>query len=111
VAARRRLEVPAQARSADNGARRQLVDTGEATGDEGVAGILARRDRRQHEALGHLHRHVLQRVNREIGVSVLHGDLELLDEQALAADRRQRPIEDLVTARAHAKDIDRHLWI
>ena len=48
---------------------------------------------------------------REIGTALLHGDFELLDEQPLATNRRQRAVEDLITARGHAENLDDTLWV
>ena len=59
---------------------------------ERVARIFARGDRREREAIGHVHRHILERMDREIGAAVRHRHFELLDEEALAADVRERPI-------------------
>ena len=48
---------------------------------------------------------------RQIGPPFGHRHFQLLDEQALAADRGQRPIENLITARGHAEDGDLRLRI
>ena len=77
-----------------------------AVGHERVARILARGDRRQREALRHVHRHVLERMHGEIGAALGHRDLELLDEQPLAADVGERPVEHPVALRRHAEQLD-----
>src|SRR6185369_10332884 len=46
--------------------------------------------------------------HRELGAAFLERRLELLDEQALAADLGQRAIEDLVAAGRHAQQLDLH---
>ena len=43
-------------------------------------------------------------MHREVGAPLFHGDLELLDEQALAADLGERPVEDLVALGGHAEN-------
>jgi hypothetical protein len=50
-------------------------------------------------------------MHGEVGAPFLHGDFEFLDEQPLAADLRQRPVEDLVAARRHAEYLDRTLRV
>jgi mono/diheme cytochrome c family protein len=45
-------------------------------------------------------------MHGEVGRAVEQGRLELLDEQALAADLGQRTVEDLVAARGHAQQLD-----
>ena len=59
----------------------------------------------------HFHRHVLQRMHGEVGAAVIHRHFELLDEQALAADRRQRLVEDAVALGRQAEQVDRHARI
>ena len=39
------------------------------------------------------------------------GRFQLLDEEPLAADLGQRPVEDLVAARRHAEQLDGAAWI
>ncbi|OIQ71739.1 hypothetical protein GALL_466420 [mine drainage metagenome] len=100
------LHFTAQARGADHGSGRQLAPVRRARRHPGVARVLALHDQRQGEALGQVHRHVLQRVHREVGAAVLERLLEFLDEQPLAADFRQRAVENLVAARGHALEHD-----
>ena len=73
-----------------------------AVGDEGVARILARGDRREREARRQVGRHVLHRMHREVGAAVGHRVLQLLDEQALAADLVEAAVD---AARRRACDI------
>ena len=63
-------------------------------------------DRRDAEAVRHLGRHVLHRVNGDVGCALLHRHLEFLDEQALAADLLQAAIEDLVAAGRQRHEFD-----
>jgi hypothetical protein len=74
---------------------------------ERIVRILAREDRRERETFRHVHRHVLQRMDRKVGALFLERLLELLDEQSLAADRRQAPVENPVALRRHAEQLDR----
>src|ERR1700687_1807297 len=69
----------------------------------GVARVVALHDRRQHEAGRHVHRHILERMHREIGAAIGHRLLELLDEKTLAADIGQRLIDDAVALRGDAQ--------
>lgn len=86
--ARAQHRLAAQARRADDGARRQRVERRVIVRHERVARILAAHHRREREAFGQRHRHVLQRMHGEIRAAVGKRALELLDEQALAADLR-----------------------
>ena len=83
-----------------------VVDVVEAVADERVGGVGARQDRRQREARLQLHRHVLERMHRAIGFAAQHRHFEFLEEQALAADRRERAVEHFVAARAHRHQHD-----
>src|SRR5579864_8367898 len=57
------LRFTPQARRADDGAGRQRRQRVEAVGYECIARVLARRYRREDEAVRYVHRHVLQRMN------------------------------------------------
>jgi hypothetical protein len=50
------------------------------------------------ETLRHIGWHILHGVDRNIGFSTLHCDLQLLDEQALAANFLQAAVQNLVTS-------------
>ena len=52
-------------------------------------------------------RHVLHRVDGEVERALEQSGLDLLGEQALAADLGQRPVLDPVALRAHDHDLDR----
>ena len=105
MASRRRLEVPTTAPSGRS-AKRRIVRR-----DEGIARILAFEHRAEREAVGQLHRHVLERMHGEVRAADRERGLELLDEQPLAADLRKRAIEDLVAARRHSENFDVARWI
>ena len=94
---RRRLEVPTRAprgRASSRGRRRRHQD---------VSRILARRERREHEAPRALGGQVLQAVDGQVHAPVQERLLDLLHEEALAADlgqmRRGEPV---------ARGADRH---
>ena len=94
----------AQAGGADDGAGRQIIQRCIVVGNESIAGIFAGRDGGQHEAFRHHHRHVLHRMHGEVGLALLHRHFEFLDEQALAADFGERPVENLVALGGHAEN-------
>ncbi|EWS54435.1 hypothetical protein X551_02751 [Methylibium sp. T29] len=103
------LAQPPQARGADHRAGRQRGQVGVAWGDPGVTRVLALQHRGEHETDGQVHRHILQRMHREVGVTGLQRGLELLDEQALATDLAERAVQDLVAARRHPQQLDRRI--
>ena len=105
------LRFAAQARRADHGVLRQVGERRVAIGHERIARVLARGDRGERESRRHLHRHVLQRMHGEVGAALVHRDLEFLDEQALAADRRERLVEDAVALRGQSQQVDDHAGI
>ncbi|MCY1352315.1 hypothetical protein D9M69_386050 [compost metagenome] len=100
------LRLAAQAGGADHAAGRQRVEAGEIIRDEGVARVLALADAVQAEALGEVHRHVLHRVHGDVRLVLQQRGLQFLDEQALAADLRQRRVEQLVAAADHRHQAD-----
>jgi hypothetical protein len=96
----------AQAAGAHDRAGRQLVEAGVLVGDEGVARVFALEHGGQRKAFRQLHRHVLERMDRQVGAPLEHGRFELLDEQALAADLGQGAVEDLVATGCHSENFD-----
>ena len=105
---RAQLHDAPQARGADARAVRQFVERRVARRHEGIARVFALEHRGELEAFGQLHRHVFQRMHGELRAPFFERGLELLDEQALAADLRQRAVEDLVAARRHAEQFGAH---
>ena len=97
---RRGLDVPTRA------PLRQVGETLMAQRQERVVRIGARQHRRDAEARRQLARHVLHRVHGDVGAAFLHRDLEFLDEQALAADLRERAVLHAVALRAHRHELD-----
>jgi len=67
--------------------------------------VLARREGDDRQPLRRLGGHVLGRVHREVDPPVDDRRLELLREETLVADLRQRRVEDLVTL--GVDDLDR----
>ena len=98
-------ELAAKAGSAHAGAGGHVVKARVLRGDEGVARILAFAHGDEVEALGKLHRNVLEGVHGEIGLARLHGDFKLLHEESLAAHLGERAVEDLVASRRHAEEL------
>ena len=75
---------------------------------EGIARVFALQHLSKLEAFGQVDRHILERMHRELRAPFFERGLELLDEQAFAADLRERSVEDLVTARGHAQQRHGH---
>ena len=50
-------------------------------------------------------------MHGDVGVPIEHRYFELLQEQPLAADRRQRAIENLIAARAQRHEFDGHACV
>ena len=80
-------------------------------GDECIARIFALADAGQHEPVGQVHRHILERMHGDIGAAIFQCSFQFFDEQALAADLGQSDIEDLVALRGHAQYADGSFWV
>ncbi len=74
--------------------------------DEGIARILARQERGDHQALRQLCRHVLHRMHRQIDLAGSERLLDLLGEHALAAEFGQRPVADAVPGGCDGDNLD-----
>src|SRR5690606_36630743 len=96
----------AQVRRADAVAGRQRRQRDAAAADQRVARILALGGGRHGQAGGQLGRHVLHAVHREVGLAVEQRLLDLLDEQALAADLGQRAVDDAVAGGLDDEELD-----
>ena len=105
------LRAAAQARRANGSARGQRRERRVAVAHEGVARVGALRDGRDGESLGNLRRHILQAVHGEVDLAREHRLLELLGEEPLAADLRERRVEDLVALRRHETFLDGELGV
>lgn len=68
------------------------------------AGLRARRCSTG-PAFGKVHGHVLHRMHGDVGFIVQQGGFQFLDEQALAANLRQRGVEQLVTTADHGHQV------
>ena len=97
---------PAQAGRSDPRTSGQARETEKMVGYEGVARVFALADRREREAFGQVHRHILERMDGKVGATLRHRDFELLDEQTLAADVGERPVENPIPLRGHAEKLD-----
>ncbi|OIQ74534.1 hypothetical protein GALL_438120 [mine drainage metagenome] len=98
------LRLPPQAGRAHHRARGHVGQAGMAAAHPGVARILAFHHGSERKPRRQIHRHILQRMHRQIGEALLHCHFEFLDEQPLAADLRQRPVENLVALGGHAEN-------
>ena len=95
-----------QARGAEPRAARQIAELARTARDQGVAGIGARQHRREHHPGGQIAGHVLHRMHGEMGAAILERGFQLLDEQSLAADRREAPVQDLIALGGHRQELD-----
>src|SRR6185437_16713605 len=75
--------------------------------DEGIVRILAPAEGRERELRRDHHRHVLERMHRDVGAAFVERDLELLHEEPLAADLSERPVEDAIAPGRHAHRLHR----
>ena len=79
--------------------------------DESIAGVGPLEHTGELERVRQFHRHVLERMHRQLGATVEQREFEFLGEQAFAADVGERPILDLVATSGHADERDRTLRI
>ena len=101
------LRLAAQRRGADDAALRQLGKRSAPARDQRVARILARQRRGEDDRLRQPRRQVLDRMHRQIDPPVQQRLVDLLGEQALAADLGQRPVEDPVAGGLDDDHLDR----
>jgi len=100
------LALAAQAGGADAGAGRKVGQGSVTGGNEGVAGIFPLQDGGEMQAFGQFRRHVFDGVDREVRRSLENALLQLLHEEALAADLGQRRIQQFVAAGDHFHEFD-----
>ena len=105
-AARQQLGLTAQTGSADHATGRQRIEIGVGVGYKGITRVFPFADAEQTEAGGEIHRHILHRMHSDVGFVLQQGGFQFLDEQTLAADLRQRCIEQLVTTTDHRHQAD-----
>ncbi len=101
------LGLAAQAGAADHGARRQGGQLVVTVGDQRVARVFAAQESRQAQARRQPGRHVLHRMHGDVGTPFQHRRFQFLDEQALAADRGEAAVEQLVAGGGHRHQFDR----
>jgi hypothetical protein len=101
------LCLPARTRRAEARGVRQLPEAAVPQRHERIERIRARQRSGDFEPRRQLARHVLHRMHGEIGAAFLERDFEFLDEEALAADLRERAILDAITLRDHRHELDR----
>jgi hypothetical protein len=100
------LGMTAQRRGADDGAVWQRIEFGVVIADKGIGGVLAFEDRGKRETGLQFDRHVLERMHGDIRFATLKCQLQFLEKQTLAADRRQRAVEHFVAARGQRHQFD-----
>src|SRR5204863_313788 len=105
-AAREELALAAHARGADPRLLRKGIDGDRLAGAERIPRDLTRRDSDELEPGCELGGDVLHAVDREVGGALEERLLDLLDEQALAADLRERDVEDLVARGGDDVEVD-----
>ena len=84
------LRLAAQACGADAAARGQLRERAPGAADQGVASVRAGADGAEDESVGQLRRHVLHGVHGDVCIACEQALLQLLEEQALAAEVGER---------------------
>ncbi|MNH09404.1 hypothetical protein D3C79_688580 [compost metagenome] len=100
-ATRQQLGLATQAGGADDAAGGQRLKAVETVGNESITRVFTLADAVQAQAFGEVHGHVLHRMHGDVGFVVQQGGFQFLDEQALAADLRQRRVEQLVATADH----------
>jgi hypothetical protein len=75
--------------------------------DQRVARVFALQHAGQREAFGQVHRHVLQRMDGDVGAPFFERQFEFFHEEALAAHLAERAVQDLVAGGRHAQQADR----
>ncbi len=101
------LGLAAQRGGAHDRARRQRGQAVAAVREQGVARVLARQDGGDLQALGQPGRHVLHGVHRDVDAPLEQRLLDLLGEQALAADLGERAVLHRVAGGLDDDDLDR----
>ena len=90
------LRPTAKTRRTDPRAFRQFLKRRKAVRHQGIPRIKPLRDCRYNETVRHLRRHILQAVHGEIYAAGQHFFFQFLREKPLAADLRQRHVENPV---------------
>ena len=95
-----------QARASEQGALRQVRELLATRRHQRIGMVCPFQHGGDTETRRHVGGHVLHGVHRDVGLAALHRDFEFLDEQALATDFLQAPIENLVATRRHRHEFD-----
>eukprot|EP00958_Prasinococcus_capsulatus_P015766 scaffold1690_cov366-Prasinococcus_capsulatus_cf.AAC.2 len=103
------LGLAAQGGAADDGRLGELAEGAVLEAHEGVAHVLARQVAVEHGALGQVRGHVLHGVHGDVDAAVQEGLVDLLGEEALAANVRQGLAEHLVAGGLDHHDLQRAL--
>ena len=104
----RRLASWARRRTEPVATRAPVGQRGERGSDQRVARVGTLGHGAEREAGGGLRRQVLGRVDREVGVAAQDGVLDLLDEDAGAAERVDRDVGPTVAGGLDDDDLDGH---
>src|SRR5581483_1108895 len=93
------LRLPTERAGPDGGAGRKVGQSGPFPADHGVAGIFPARDGGEVERVGKPARDVLHAVDGEVDLAFHQRLFDLLHEEALAADLRQRDVQNFIAGR------------
>ncbi|OIQ64163.1 hypothetical protein GALL_542870 [mine drainage metagenome] len=96
----------AQAGGSHHRPLRQGIQAGIPRRDKRITRVFPLHDTCQLKAVGQLHRHVLERMHRQIGPTVFECDLKLLDKQAFATYLAQCPVKNLVAQGGHSQQVN-----
>src|SRR4030095_942225 len=75
-------------------------------GDKRVAGIFSFRDRTEVEPFGKLKWHILKAMDCNVDAAIEQRFIDFLGEESLAADIRQRHIENLIASSFDGNELD-----
>ena len=109
--ASQQLGLTAQARRADNAALGQIVEAGKGVGDESITRIFALANTEQTQTFREVHRHVFHGVHGDVSFVFEQSGFQLLDEQTLATDFRQRRVQQLVATADHGHQRHHKTWV
>ena len=83
------------------------LERGERGTDEGVAWVSPLAEGRDRQAIRRRRWQVLGRMDRQVGSTIEHRSLDLLDEHPLAADHVERHVQANVAGRLDGDQFDR----
>src|SRR5205085_12319500 len=76
---------------------------------ESITRIFALRNRAEIDTIGKLKWHILETVHRKIDASIEKGFVNFFGEEPLAADLRQRHIQNFIPCRLDRHELDRQI--